>query len=547
MTPTSPVSRRRLLQGGLTAAALSALGVPTLTGCSNEGRGGGGSQAANDAVRLPDYLPYQGVEPDLAGRDGVSDAMLAYPADPVRATDTAPGDGRPVSVLTISNTPLPPALDNNTFWQALNERLGFELSVSLVPSGDFDERFQTAVAGSQLPDVFSLFTGSIPSLPALLQSEAVDLTPLLAGSAAANYPFLANIPTESWRSTVFGGKIYGVPIPRGPQSSAMLYARADLMEGRGITAAPGSLQELHDLCTEVTASAGNTWALGGVPLQVLRQMHGVPNAWSEQGGTLTSANEAEGQQDALEAGRRLVADGLVHPDAFGAPGTQRKTWLVNGSISLMEDTFSAWPDFYTFPIGEEFRLTVYPPALAGGGGTAPIWLAGPTHNITAINLRAADRAEALLGVLDHLAAPFGTAEHLFKNYGLPGEHHELDGTDPVLTERGRSETQLGLKYIAEGPWTTYQAGRPEVVQARFDAQTAVVPGALRNPVLGLYSETASRRGSQIGSVLGNLEADILQGRRPVSAWAEGVATWKKNGGDTIRDEYQQALQERVGG
>ena len=58
------IARRRLLQGTLAMGGLAALG---LTGCSNEGRGGAGSQAENNSVELPSYIPYAGFEPDLKG------------------------------------------------------------------------------------------------------------------------------------------------------------------------------------------------------------------------------------------------------------------------------------------------------------------------------------------------------------------------------------------------------------------------------------------------------------------------------------------------
>jgi putative aldouronate transport system substrate-binding protein len=154
--------------------------------------------------------------------------------------------------------------------------------------------------------------------------------------------------------------------------------------------------------------------------------------------------------------------------------------------------------------------------------------------------------EALLDVINYLAAPFGSEEHLFRTYGIEGVHHELDGTDPVLTEKGSTEIQLGLKYIVEGPWVNFQAGDPAVAQAEHDAQAAVVPIAVRNPVQGLFSDTASRRGSQLGEKLVSAESDILAGRRPVSAWADAAEAWAKGGGDKIRTEYEEALAAREG-
>jgi putative aldouronate transport system substrate-binding protein len=85
----------------------------------------------------------------------------------------------------------------------------------------------------------------------------------------------------------------------------------------------------------------------------------------------------------------------------------------------------------------------------------------------------------------------------------------------------------------------YQPGRPQVTKDAFEAQSKLVPDALQDPTLGLYSETDIRSGAQIG--LGDLVNDVLQGRQPVRKWDSAVAEWKRKGGDKIRDEYQEAL------
>ncbi|TDE88787.1 extracellular solute-binding protein [Occultella glacieicola] len=533
------IARRQLLQSTLAIGGLATLGG--LAGCSNEGRGDAGSQAENSSVTLPTYIPNPDFVADLPGENGVSDTMLAYPANPQPATDGPPGDGQDVSAFALTNNPVPPAMDQNAFWQELNERLGFTLSVSLVPSGDYTDRFQTTVAGDRLPDLFTFWPKGIPGLPSLLHERAADLTELLSGDAIEKYPFLASIPTESWRSSVYGGRIYGVPIARGAQSSTVLYGRYDLLEEQGIDPAAQSWDDLYAMFAELTSST--TWALANVPLQVIRQSFGIANGWSVDGGTWVSANEDERQLDALEAGRKLVADGLVHPDTTSSDNQQRQAWTIAGTTRFVEDTFSAWPAFANLSGDQSLDLDVILPPLAEGGGMAPIWLAGPTHNLTGISLKSADRAEALLDVLNYFAAPFGSAEHLFKSYGLEGVHHELVDGDPVLNDKGKSETQLGLRYLGEGPWVTYMPGRPDVAQTLFDVQTEAVPTAIPNPSATLFSETESRKGTQIGTALRDLEVDILQGRKPVSAWTDAVQTWKDGGGDAMRDEFAEAFAE----
>lgn len=536
----SRIDRRQVLTRGLAIGALG-VGAASLGACSNEGRGGATGQSDQD-VTLPTYMRYDGVEPSFRGENGVDDAAVAFPKNPVQATDGQPGDGNTITALAMTNTPAPPGVENNAFWQELHQRIGCELKIQLVPSADFSQRFQTAVAGDKLPDLFTMFSGGVPSMPGVLDSQAVDLTPHLAGDAIAKYPMLANIPTASWKLSVYGGKIFGIPIPRGAQSSMTLYGRRDLLESEGITGRPDSLPDFEKLCQQLTAGRANTWALGRLPMLWIRQAFGIANNWSLQDGKLISALEHEHQKDALEAARRLVAKGVVHPDFPTSSGSIRKTWMVNGNILLVDDTFSGWPGFYLYPVSDEFRLLTWAPP-SEDGGDAPIWLERPTYSITAINKLAADRVEAMLSFINYLAAPFGTEEYLFKMFGVEGTHYELDGTDPVLTTKGKSETQLSLQYLGQGPWTVYMPGHPEVTEDAFKAQSKLVPSALPDPTMGLYSETNTRLSDQIG--LGDIENDILQGRQPVNKWDDAVATWKSKGGDKIRDEYQAALDEQA--
>ena len=537
------IARRRLLQSTLALGGLAALGG-TLSACSNEGRGDTGSQAENSAVALPTYIPYPGFTADLPGTDGVTDTMLTYPANPEPVTDGPPGDGQDFGAFALTNTPVPPSMDQNGFWQELNKRLGATMSVALVPSGDYTDRFQTTVAGDRLPELFTYWPKGIPGLPSLLRERAADLTDLLSGDAIENYPFLAAIPTDSWRSTVYGGRIYGIPIARAAQSSVVLYGRFDLLGDLGIDPNPGSWEEMRSMFAEVDST--NTWALANVPMQVIRQSFGIPNGWSvDDGGNWTSANEHEAQLDALEAGRKLVEDGLVHPDTTSADNQQRQSWAVAGTTWFLEDTFSARPAF-TNMTSVPVDLDVVLPPLAEGGGMAPIWLAAPTHNVTGISLKAADRAEALLDVLNWLAAPFGSAEHLFKSYGIEGVHHDLVDGEPVLNDTGRSETKLGIEYLSQGPFVSYLPGHADVAESMYNVQVEAIPTAVANPGATLFSETESRKGSQINEALSDIGVDILQGRKPVSAWTDAVATWKKGGGDAMRDEFEQAYAENEG-
>ncbi|SDR83832.1 type 2 periplasmic-binding domain-containing protein [Microlunatus soli] len=528
---------RRALLGAGTAVGLSG----ALAGCSNEGRGGttGANDAASKSKVRPAYIPYQGVEPDMAGATiGIPDAFNKYPAEPVQAIDAPPGDGEPIKVMTFTNTPIPPKLSRNDFWQEFNKRAGSPLELDLTPSVDYDKKFATAVAGDKLGELFMI--GGIPQKPQMLAAKAVDLTPHLAGDKIKKYPFLANLADASWNAAIFDGKIYGIPIPRGAISSQALYARKDILDDLGLSTELKSADDFVQLCKELSNKRKNQFALANVPTQFVQNMFGIANSWTEEGGKLVSNREDPAQQDALALLAKLWKAGYIHPDAFASQNQDMKTRFGNGTSALVFDTFSGWPGYLqTMPQNAE--LAVIPTPAHDGSGVGKTWLGAPTIAVTAISKKAEDRVETLLSYLNYLATPFGTSEYLFRRFGIEGVDHEISDGNPVLTDKGLSETQLSLGYQADAPWAIFLPDRTGSAQACFDAMKKICPDALTNPVAGMYSETENRKGGQLNEDIGNITDDIIQGRKPVSAWAPAVKKWKAGGGDKIADELYAAL------
>lgn len=85
--PAYTVKRRHLLAGAASLAATAGIGA--LSGCSSTQSSENTTQS-NTGVKLPDYLPYKGVEPDLAGTDsGVRPAFYDYPSENPKSVTSA--------------------------------------------------------------------------------------------------------------------------------------------------------------------------------------------------------------------------------------------------------------------------------------------------------------------------------------------------------------------------------------------------------------------------------------------------------------------------
>jgi putative aldouronate transport system substrate-binding protein len=543
----STLSRRALLGSGI--AALTA--APLLSSCANDGGAtgtAGGSPSGGTAAVLPSYIKYTGVTPDIAGEGGIPDVFFAYPSSPVRAITEKPGDGTPISASMGTFAPIPPTADKNPYWRELNERVGSELKLSITPGGDYPERFATSVAGDNLGDIFNV-DSSLAQLPQFLEAKCQDLTEFLAGDAIAEYPFLANISSESWSATIFNGKIYGIPVPRGLTGSQVIFTRDDLFEARGVDPSFTSLDELHEMCLQMTDERSNVWALTEIPETVLQAMVGIQNEWMVEGGSFVNAIEAAEQKEALEAGRKLVADGVLHPDAVGGATADQKAWFSQGSASITQDSYTAVSGFFARnTIGDAYKLGLQV-APGPDGEPSPMWQGYPNNSFTSLKKADPERIRMLLRVMNWLAAPFGTEEHLFRSYGIEGVTFDFDGTEPVISPQGMALTSNGafpVEYLTDAPKETYFPGMPDMAQAVYDHQAVAVPASSLTPTWGLYSETQGRVGGQLSTALTDARNSIYLGREPVSSWDDVVARWKADGGDDIRAEYEAAYAAKEG-
>ncbi|MGI5288998.1 extracellular solute-binding protein [Nonomuraea polychroma] len=533
----SPRVTRRTLIGG-------ALLAPLLASCSSQSSGTP-APTSNAKAKLPSYIPYSGVKPDLAPTaQGVDAGYLAYPANPVSVITQPPGRGGTVTAMTLTYGAVPPAVGQNTYWQELNKHLGVTLNLNVVPNADYANKLTTVVAGGDLPDLMTFYAAlKPPQFPALLRAKFQDLTEFLGGDAVKDYAFLANIPTPSWRNVAFSGGIYGVPVPRGTAGTVM-FVRDDLIREKGLERQPKSFEEFRALCKALTDPSRNRWAIGNPEtlLAFLEQMSGAPNMWKEEGGKFTHHYETEEAKQALSDMLTLVKDGVFHPDAVGADTVQVKQWLQAGAIAVNRDGFAAWstnaPPDTKDP--ENFSGAILPPGRDGGQGVH--WAGWGAFGMVAFRKADKERIAELLRICNWLAAPFGTAEHKFRKYGLPGVHHEQNGADLVLTEKGTTELTVPINYLADAPTVLYEPGKPALTKAQHAFEQQLMPLAVADPSVGLFSETQTSKGAQLDKRYTDTLRDIVAGRKPFSAWDETVREWRSGGGDQIKAEYQKAKQ-----
>jgi putative aldouronate transport system substrate-binding protein len=509
-------------------------------------------------VTLPSYIPVNGPAPDLPGAGMLDDGYINFPRTPFKSVLESAGRGGDVQIMTPTFWPPFTPLEQNPSLQEMFRQMNATLKLSISSGSDYVARFNTAMAGSDLPDVF--FVASTPNLPELLKARAADLTPYLSGDAVKNYPNLANLLTNTWKGTVFGGGIYGIPSPMGAIGSVMIMNKNRWDEAVGDGVLPRNTDDLTRMLKLLTNERTNQWALGGSltdPFGLnngyFQQLYGAPNTWRLEGGKLTNTRETAEYKAGIGYMRDLYAAGLYHPRTLTYDAVGSKSEFINGAFALIQGVFYGnYDDYWNRGITVQPRVNVRLLPVFGhdGKATPTHWLSpfiwpkaalGP--GITAFKKADPERIQELLRIYNYLAAPFGSLERLLILYGVEGADYSLDKDgNPIPTDRGPADSVfVPWRLMTHGPDVLYLGNfrdYPTVVQAE---QKMLVPFASADPTLGHYSSTEGSKGITANMDFTSGVADIIAGRRPFSDYESVVQAWRTSAGDQIRTEYEQGL------
>ena len=576
---TRDLCRRDFIRLAACGLLASTAGISLLAGCSPRapsgptgatsgssrqaapGAGSSGSGSASGRLQLPTYVPFQGPAPDLAGTaDGlIAPGYKSFPKQLVRTVPKPPGGGGDVEAMTATLSPPPPPPDQNPAWAQVNKELGVSLKMPIINTSDYAAKLSTTVAGSSLPDILSvsIFGTTLQDMEDFLKAACADLTPYLSGDAVKDYPNLASFPTSAWRPTIFNDKIYTVPlVPGGATSGSgggVLMAQWKLIDEIGVSGFQ-SVGDFTKALKEITIP-NQRWAVGGGssanPASFagwLSQLFGGANQWRESGGKLTRNFETEEFKQAVAYGRSLWDAGVVHPESLSLGGSKAGTYFYSSKMAMWTSSFNVYQTVWDRAVGSDpaFKPRAVVPFSHDGRGRAVQYRGSGASGLVAIKKASPERIKELLGVLNYLAASFGSEEHLLLNYGVKDVEFKFDAAgNPALTQQGAQDLTVPWRFLVAGPDVWYHATSVEYAEVGHKLQSDLRPIGIDDPTIGLYSRTSGQKGAGLDRKFNEAAAAILFGQADVSTFTQAVEQWRKDGGDQIRAEYEQALQASV--
>ncbi|MBV8083957.1 MAG: extracellular solute-binding protein [Chloroflexi bacterium] len=512
---------------------------------------GSAKPSAAAALKLPTYTPVQGPKPDFAASaDGVVPAGYSnFPKDLVKTVPQAPGKGGTVQLYTYASQAAPTPFDSNPAWQQVNKELNVTLQVPIIDLVDYNTKLQTTIASGQLPDVLSVnVSGQIlPGELDFFNSQCADLTPFLAGDAVKAYPNLANFPSLAWKSCIFNNKIFALPRVVASVGTAM-YVQQNVLDDAGIKGF-GNKDDFLKAMKQLT-KPGTFYGLGGVQSTTMNYFlmcFRAPNNWRNDGGKLTKDWETPEYKDTVTFLRSLWDAGTVSPDT--------PTMVAqSGAAAFYGGKFLMYPsDYFVYQIvwdrirtsgNKTFKPRVLQPFGADGGKSEQFQTAGVSQ-ISILKKASDDRIKELLSILNYIAAPFGSQENMLLANGVKDTDYQFDSAgNPVPTQRGPMDIHVPWLNVVSPPAVFYYAPDPSFAGvANQDATASHANNPIVDPTIGLYSPTLLNKAAVINKALTDGVNQILFGRADVSTLDQLVKDWKAAGGDQIRTELQDALQQ----
>lgn len=547
--PAAGVSRRTFLSG-VAVGASSLAGASFLVACGSNG-GTGPKANPTGAIRkdgdltsiVPKYVKVEYVKPDLPSRDDVAPGYLGYPSELIRSVSAKPGKGSSFKAMTPAWWPIPPALAQNAYYQAVNTETGTTIDFTVINGNDYGTKISAVLASKRVADLTCVPLWNRPQnfSAAVVPTLFADLTEFLGKDVSKQWPNLANLPTKAWQAATFGGRLFGLPMPGGGISDGLFY-RADLFEQLGVEP-PKNADEWIALCKKVTDAGKKRWAVGGI-FGEARRMYGVPANWSRKNGKLVNPAETEEFIEALEFNRKLFAAGCVHPTIVAGGNADSKQLFESGQMLMYMDGTGAWHEALDRqrPSNPAFNMQLFPPYSADGTAK-PVYTRGGAARIQSYIKKGTskDKIEEILGAMNYISAPFGTAEYDMITYGPANVTQARDAKGvPQLNDKGKQQVTYTYGFLVGRPAFISKPQHQDYVRDYHAWQQQTAPYLVDDLLDGLNVEEPPKF-QTLQQPLTDKESDILRGRAKVSEWKTTMDSWRQRGGDELRAFYEENL------
>jgi putative aldouronate transport system substrate-binding protein len=399
-----------------------------------------------------------------------------------------------------------------------------DIELVKIPAGNYAEKVSLMIMSGDVPDLI-YFQGNDDKLAA--QGVLEDLRPYLAKSKylkgildphskarVSNYPYLIWPAAPRVRTPVIRADWAALPTGKAllknptPQAYEAFFKELKAKKGvkYGITAA-GSVDEF-DAIFNAAFGETSTW------------IKGADGKWGY-------SKVSSGEKAKLEYYARLYNEGLIDPEFLTKKWDTKEKAFYEGQAGVIVGFAPGSTDVYESKMKKSngVDITVLPPAKGIAQGYAPF-----------VNLTKEDRGFAISAVSKNKAAAFALLDFMWSpkglkiaKLGIPGIHYNDDGKTYVLTEKYAEWYNGWFGESFNGFKADKPLSRPLLTKAGSDSAAMAIKYMLSDKTF-LVPDQFTANWDAMENLYKEYAADIVTGKKPISAFDEFVDKWNKAGG-----------------
>ncbi|WJH32463.1 extracellular solute-binding protein [Paenibacillus sp. CC-CFT747] len=461
-------------------------------------------------------------------------------------TSPNPSDNAPLKITMMADLHTP-EVPSDEVLKALEEKTNARFTVQWVPDGNYDEKFQAALATGSLPQVAWLKNAASVALvrSAIESGQFWEVGPYLK-----DYKNLSKLNGNTLNNTKINGKIYSLYQERDLARSGVIY-RKDWADKLGI-AEPKTTDDLYTMLKKFKEAdlggGGNTIGLADRndlvygSFKALSSWFGTPNNWGVENGKLVPDFMTKGYLDTMKFLKKLYSEGLINKDFPVTSKADQQNLMYTGKagvyIGNMPDVKTMQEKTVKNVPGAQFDVTN---TINGPDGKPGLWSL-PGYGSLMLFPKSSVKTEAdlkkLLAVFDKFFDP--EVADLLK-YGIEGKHYtKKDGKvvpDSDVKKLEKEATPYLGMALADTTNITPSFYTLPVMEKANTLVKAAEKFAIADPAAPLASKTAIEKGNRLQDIIKDGTYQFILGKIDEKGFQDVIKKWQDQGGAQIISEY----------
>ncbi|GGH18999.1 extracellular solute-binding protein [Paenibacillus segetis] len=429
-----------------------------------------------------------------------------------------------------------------------------KLDIRWVPDGVYTDKMNTALTTNSLGKVTFVKFSDYNLVKNAIRSEAFwEIGPYLQ-----EFPNLKNLDESILNQAAIDGKIYGLYTER-PSSRQGIIIRQDWLNNLQLSK-PQTLDDLYEVMRQFTYNDpdqnGVQDTIGLVDrndlvygvFKTLSSYFGTPNNWKIENHQIVPEFVTDEYMDTMDFMKKLYNEKLINQDFALTSKEVQRDEFIRGQAGIF---IGSMTDVQRLSVEAKAQNPLAELSLINrieGPQGYKVWSIPNYNGLYLFSKKAIKSEQELKQVLTFFDRTMDKDVANLMKYGFEGRHYQLEDGKVILPEetsqlRVHEVNPLYSLMIADfSNKNIMEVAKKEELTALADQLSEDNEHFLVNdPTVQLSSPTYDEKNVELSSIIMDATYNYILGNLDVEGFGQEVERWKRNGGELIIQEYNEAI------